>query len=124
MQIIYKLGKQKSKLKISYQKKNIIKSRSRVLSQNFEMIITQSIWLIISIIAYFWKWHGHYTHFLKSNRNLDILSKYIIIAIFSSVRKSFEKILDFKSAISPLSRHEIRRIFFQTMYFFSRNLNM
>jgi hypothetical protein len=56
------------------------------------------------------------------NRNLDILSKYISAAIFSSARKISKKIVEFKSTISSLSGHKIRQFVISKCIFFHEEL--
>ena len=85
--------------------------------KTFKMSITRSRLLRITIIAYFRNWNNHSASTNEIRLELWVLGQKIFALQFPRLSPKFWKIVDFKSAISPLLELQMRWFFFWNYVF-------
>ena len=80
------------------------------------MSITWSIFLIISIITYFWNWNNHFDYTYANEIEILEPGQNIFALQFLRLSPKFWKIVDFKSTISPLLELQIRWFFLNCVF--------
>ena len=92
-------------------------TRVRVLRRNFKISINWSILLRIAIIACFQNWNNQFASTHVIGIEIWALSQKIFTLQFPRLSPKFWKIVDFKSAISPLLELQMRWFFFWNCVF-------